>query len=215
MWLMARKATHRGLHFAGIRWIKQVRDRVPVHGMSHAEFQWQDHDLILGEIVFRKLHAAIEDGHHVLGFQFFRLPIWTVAFQADRVRCRSAQQVIVVSAVRLVAGGATLGKSRLVVIRLLRQFGNIAVAAQTDVDRVSFRQARLVAGVWAMAVGAIARRSRMLHLRGFDQLGFIVVAGHAERLDVGLRQHYFSILGRRVADFALLVGEWRMGEFCH
>jgi len=125
-----------------------------------------------------------------------------------------AQQVIVIAAVRLVTRRATLAEGRLMVVRLLGQVGDIAVATQADIDRIGFRQPRLPAGVRAMAVSTVARSSGMLHFSGFDQLGFILVAGHAQGPGIGLRQHHFSILGGRVADFALLLGEWRMGEFC-
>ena len=212
---MARKTIHWRLYFPGSRWIQQVSNRVPVHGMPHSEFQWQSDDFILGEIVFGKLHTAIEDGHQMLGFQFLRLPIRTMALQADGVGCSRAEQVIVVAAVRLVTSGATLREGWLMVIGLLRQVGNIAVAAEADIDRVCFWQARLIAGVRAVAVSAIARRSRMLYLRGFDQLGFIVVTGYAQSLGIRLRQDNFSVLRGRVANLALFVGKWRMGESCH
>ena len=123
--------------------------------------------------------------------------------------------MIVLSTVRLVARGASLLESWLVVIRLLPRIGNIAVAAQADIDRIGLGQSWLPAGMWTMAVGAIARRSRMRNFRRVDQFGFLVVAGHAERLGVGLRQYYFSILGRRMADFTLLVGKRWMRELRH
>ena len=59
----------------------------------------------------------------------------------------------------------------------------------------------------AVAVGAIARCARMLHFGLLDQLGLVVVAGHAERLDVGLRQHHFAVFCRSVADVALLAAK--------
>src|ERR1017187_3835316 len=123
--------------------------------------------------------------------------------------------MVVLSAVGLVTGGTTLTEGRLVVVRFLRQVGDIAVAAQADLDRVRFGKPRLPAGVGAVAISAVARRPRMLHFGSVDQLGFVVVASHAQCLGIGLCQHHFSILGRRVADFALLVGEGRMGKLCH
>ncbi len=41
------------------------------------------------------------------------------------------------------------------------------------------------------------------------------MAGYAQRFGVRLGQYDLSILCRRMADFALLVGKWGMGEFCH
>jgi hypothetical protein len=64
-------------------------------------------------------------------------------------------------------------------------------------------------------LACVAGCPRMLNFGGRDQLSFIVMASHAQRLGIGLRQHHFSILSRSVADFALLIGKWRMGEFCH
>jgi len=183
--------------------------------MPHSEFQWQNDHFVLGEIIFGKFHAAVEDGRQVLGFQFLRLPIWTVALQANGVGCSSAEQVIVVATVRLVTSGATLGEGWLMVIRLLRQLGNIAMAVEADINRVCFWQARLIAGVRAVTISAIARRTGMLHLRGFDQLGFIVVAGYAQSLGIRLRQDHFSVLRGRMANLALFVGKGWMGEFRH
>ena len=151
----------------------------------------------------------------MLGFQLFRLPLWTVAFQAKGIRSGSAQQVIIVSAVRLVAGSATLRESRLVVIWLLRQISDVAMAAQADVDRIRFWQPWLVAGVWTVAVSTVARSSGMLHFRRFNELGFVVVAGNAEGLGARLRQHHFPILRRGMANVALLVSKGRMRELCH
>jgi len=115
----------------------------------------------------------------------------------------------------LMTGGTTLPEGRLVVDRLLSLVRDIAVTAQADIDRVRFGKSGLPAGVWAVAISAVAGCSWMLNFGGLNQLRFIVVAGHAQGSGIGLRQHHFSILGRGVADFALLVGKWWMGEFCH
>src|SRR5579872_4574973 len=123
--------------------------------------------------------------------------------------------MIVRAAVRLVAGCATLSESRLVMIRLFGQVGDVAVAAETDVDGGGFRQAGLLAGMRTVAVGAIAGGSGMLDFGGFDELGFVVVAGDTEGFDVLLREDDFAVLSRGVADVTLLVGEGRMRELGH
>jgi hypothetical protein len=138
-----------------------------------------------------------------------------MALQAKCVRRLGAQQMIVVAAMWLMTCSTTLTEGRLVVDRLLALVRDIAVTAQADIDRVRFGKSGLSAGVWAVAIGAVARCPRMLNFGGRDQLSFIVVAGNTQRLGIGLRQHDFSILGGGVADFALLIGKWRMGEFCH
>ena len=123
--------------------------------------------------------------------------------------------MIVLAAVRLMAGGAALLERGLMVVRLLCLIGDIAVTAEANIDRIGFRKSWLAAGVRTVAVGAVSRRTGMRNFRRVDQLGFIVVAGHAQRLGIGLRQHDFSIFRRSVADFALLVGKRRMRELRH
>src|SRR5579863_10595031 len=103
-----------------------------------------------------------------------------MALQAESVCGGGAQQVIVFAAMRLVAGGATLGERRLVMVGLLRQVANVAMAAQAYFDRIGFWQPWLPTRVWAVAVRAVACRPGMLHLRSFDQLGLIVVASNAK-----------------------------------
>ena len=87
--------------------------------------------------------------------------------------------------------------------RLLAQIVDVAVTSQADTDRIGLRQAGLFAGMRAVAIGAIAGRAGMRHLGRVDRLGLVVVAGHANCLGIGLGEHYFSFLGRRVAGFAV------------
>ena len=185
------------------------------HGMSHAVFQRQHHDFVLGEVVFGKLDLAVENGEQVFGFQLLRLAIRPVAFQAERSSCsrRAADARSLRREARwqvaqpcLNAGWWRNG--------FLPCVGDVAMATQADFDGIGFGQPRLTAGMRAVAIGAIARGSRMRNFGAVDQLGFVVVAGHAERLDIGLRQDHFSVFGRCVADFALLFGERRMRELC-
>lgn len=114
---------------------------------------------------------------------------------------------------RLVTSGATLRECWLVVVGLLPRIGDIAVTGQADFDGVGFGQARLPAGVGTVAIGAIACGAGMGNFGGLDQFSFVVVAGNAQRFDVGLGQHDFSVFGGRVANLALLVSEGRMREF--
>src|SRR5206468_10569644 len=66
------------------------------------------------------LHDALPIyGDHVLGFQLLRLRLRPVTFQAKRVGRLGAQQMLVVSTVRLMTGGASLLKRRLMQMRLL------------------------------------------------------------------------------------------------
>ena len=89
------------------------------------------------------------------------------------------------------------------------------MAAYADVDRVGLGKPRLPAGVRAVAVSAIPCCARVRNFGRLDQLGFIVMARYAQCLGVFLGKHHFSVLCRRMADFALLIGEWRMSEFRH
>jgi hypothetical protein len=85
-----------------------------------------------------------------------------VALEAQRIAL-GAQQMIVVAAVRRVAGGAALHKCGLMVHRLLAQIVDVAVAAEADADCVGLGQAGLVAGVRAVAIGAVAHGAGMRH----------------------------------------------------
>ena len=73
----------------------------PCDRMTQAVLQRQDHDFVLGEVVFGQLHLAVEDGDQVLRFELLRLRVRPVALQAQRVRRLGAQQMIVVSTMRL------------------------------------------------------------------------------------------------------------------
>ena len=101
------------------------------------------------------------------------------------------------------------------VYRLLLQIINVAVASQANAHGVGLGQSGLPAGVRAVAVGAIAHGAGVRHLGRLNQLGLVVMAGHAQRLDVGLRQHDFSILHGRMAGFAALGLERRMKKLGH
>ncbi len=107
-------------------------------------------DLVLLVIVVGQLHAAVEDGNQVLGFQLLRLRVWTVTFQAQRIAL-GAQQVFVVSAVRLVAGGTALSEGRLMQMRFLELVSLLAVASQAGIHRIRLDEARSFAGMRIVA----------------------------------------------------------------
>ena len=90
--------------------------------------------------------------------------------------------MLVVAAVRLVAGRAAQPKRRLMQMRLLELLGLIAVARQAGVDRIRLNEARRLAGMRIVAGSAIALRARMLHFRFLDLVGLLGVARHAQRL---------------------------------
>ena len=127
----------------------------------------------------------------------------------------AAQQVRVVSTVRLVAGRTALLKRRLVGVRLLGLLCLLGVAAQANGHRVWLGKARRVAGVRIVAVGAVTHRARMLNLGLLDLLGLLRVTGYAERLSVGLRQDDFAVLGGGMAGVTLPAGKRRMRELRH
>ena len=155
--------------------IGQIRDRMSVHRMYAPEFQRQDYDLVLGEVILGELDLAVEDREQVIGLKLLRLRIRSMALEAQRIRGLGAQQVIVFTAVRLMARGTSLLECRLMQRVLLSLLGLIAVASQADIDRVGLGQSRLPARVWIVAVGAISRGSRVRHLRLVDGLGFLRV----------------------------------------
>ena len=125
------------------------------------------------------------------------------------------QQLGIVAAVRLVAGGAALAERRLVQVRLLHLLRLLTVAGQAGVNRIGLQEARRLSGVRIVAGDAFALRARMLHLRLLDLLCLLAVAGNAEGLGVALGQHDLAVLGRRVTGVAAPAGERRMRERLH
>src|SRR5271166_499347 len=151
----------------------------------------------------------------MLGFELLWFCIGTVALEAQSIRGLGPQQVIVLAAMRLVTGSASLLERWLVVHAFLAEVRDVAVAAQADIHSIRSWQPRLRTGMGAMAVGAIARGSRMRHFGALDGLGFIVVASYAKRLGIGLRQHHFSVFCRSMANVALFVCKRRMHKLRH
>ncbi len=192
MRLMAAQAAQVSLDLGYIRWIHHVRDGMVLHRMPQPKPQRKNHYLVLLEVILRQLYLAVKDGDHMLRFQLLRSHVRSVALHTKPVPL-DPQKMIVASAVRLVAGSATLHECRLVMHGFLAQIGDVAVAAHTDLHRIGLGKSGLAAGMGTMTVGAIARGSRMLHFRRLDKLGFIIVASHAQRFDIGLRQHHLAV----------------------
>src|SRR5439155_20660552 len=113
MWLVARQAINLRVNFCDIRWVEDVGHWVALDRMPAAELQRQNNNLVLREIIIRKLHAAVENRERMLGFKFLGLRVRPVALQAESIGSLGAQQVIICAAVRFVAGGASLLKCRL------------------------------------------------------------------------------------------------------
>ena len=89
------------------------------------------------------------------------------------------------------------------------------MAAQADIYCVSLGQTGLGAGVGVVAVSAIASSTGVLNFCGLDELGLVIVTGDAERLYIGLRQDYFSVLCWSVAHLAVLVCKRRVQKLGH
>src|SRR5579863_930629 len=182
--------------------------------MPQPKPQRQGRHFVLLEVILRQFYLAVKNRDQMLRFQLLWCHVRSVALQAEPVPL-DPQQVIVVPAVWLMASGAALREYRLVMDGLLGQIGNVAVAAQADLDRVGFGKPWLAAGMGAMTVGTVARGSRMLHFGSLNQFCFIVVASYAQRFDIGLRQYHFPVFRWCMANVTLLVRKRWMHELCH
>jgi len=85
-----------------------------VYRVPEAKSQRQDRDLVLIEVVSRELDLAVKDGEQVCRIISLWNRIRTVALKAQRMTF-GAQQMIVVAAVRSMAGGTTLRECGLMV----------------------------------------------------------------------------------------------------
>ncbi len=150
--------------------------------MSSSVLQRQHDDFVLREVVFRKLHRSVEDRQHVLGFQLLRLGIRSMTFQADRVRLLRAQQVFIVTAVRLMADRTTLLEHRLVQMRLLELVRLVGMASKACAYRIRLQKSRSASGVRIVAGDAFSLSSWMRDFGLVDLLGLVAVARHAECL---------------------------------
>src|SRR5664279_1529082 len=184
-----------------------------IRRVTHSIFQRQHRRCT--EIIFRKLHPAVVYRVQVLGFQLLRSPIGTMTFEAKGVGFGYAQEVLIVAAVRFVAGRAALGKRRLMQVRLLHLLRLFTVAGEASRNRVRLQEARRSSGMRIVAGNAFALRARMLHLGLLDLVRLLAVAGNAEGLGVALGQHDFAVLGGRVTGIAAPARERSMRERLH
>jgi hypothetical protein len=115
--------------------------------------------------------------------------------------------MLVLAAMGLVAGGASLLERRLVNVLLFMLLGLIGVAAEASVHRIRLHESRSLARVRIVTVRAISGCAGMLNLRRRDLLYLVIVAGNAEFLRARLRQNDLAILGGLMAALAHLVFE--------
>ena len=109
-----------------------------------------------------------------------------MALEAERICFFCAQQVLVVAAVRLMAGCASLPKSRLVQVCLLELLGLIGMAGQAGAHRVRLEEAWSLAGVGVVAGDAFSLRSGMRHLGLINLLDLVAVAGRTKGSRIGV-----------------------------
>ena len=159
----------------------------PFDRMSASILQGQHDHLVLLEVIFGKLHGAVEDRDHVLGFKLLGLPEHRargtpgidVSTFAVRNRCSFSPP----------CGSWQVAhpcpKSGLMKMRLLELIGLVGMAGQTSADRIRLQEAGRLAGMRIMASYAFSLSSGMLHLGLLDLFCLIAVAGSAERLRVG------------------------------
>lgn len=138
-----------------------------------------------------------------------------MAFQAKVLRLRGAQQVLVVAAVRLVAGCASLLEGRLVQMRFLELVSLVAMARKTCAYGIGLQESRALAGMRVMARNAVALGAWMLHLGAFDLLGLLVMAGDANCLCVRIRENDFAVFRRLMTAVAGVACERHVGKLLH
>src|SRR5581483_2870634 len=126
-----------------------------------------------------------------------------------------AQQMLIVSAVRLMAGGAALRPGWLMQVSLLHLVCLIAVAGQAGVDWIRLNESRALPAMRIVAGDAFARGARMLYLRGLDLLGLIFVTGQAKSAAVTIGQDDLALLRGLVTAVAHLVLERVVQECLH
>src|SRR5208337_639824 len=99
----------------------------------------------------------------MLTLQSLRHGVRPVAFQAKRVDVLHSQQMLVVVAMRVMAGPATISECRTVQDLFgLQHFRLLRMAGQANLHAICLRQPGSLAGMRRMASGAVTRCSRML-----------------------------------------------------
>lgn len=206
---MAGLAVDRDSDFRHIIGLHLVHDRMVIDRMATTVLQRKSR--YAAEVGLRQLHFAVENRHHVTFCQSLRLRIRAVTLQAQLVRLRHPEQVLIVATVRLVTRCTALEERRLVQILLFVLFSLIGMAGQTDVDGVRLRETRRLAGVRVVTIDTIARRTRMLDLRFFDLLAFIRMARQAQLLRGRRGQHDLAVLCGLVASAARVLTPVKRG----
>ena len=199
--------------FVGIPEIAHIGNRVTLHRMADAIDQRQNGNR--GKVIFRQLDLALENRDQVLAGKLGRVRVRTMALEAESVDIGRAQQMFVISAMRCVAGGASLLECRLMQMRFLHLIRLIAVARQASLHGIGLQEARRLSRVRVVAGDAFPLGSGMLHFRFFDFIRLVGVAGQAKRARVGIRQNDFALFGRLMARIAHLVLERIVQEGLH
>src|SRR5664279_1806865 len=215
MWLVTGQASDFRVYLGDVRRIRHVGDGMSSYRMSQPILKGQDHDFVLGVVILRQLHRAVEDGDHVLRFQGPGRRLGPVALEAQRIGGLGPQEVLVVATMRFVTGGASLSEGRLMEVRLLHLVALFAVTGQAGVHRIGLNETGGLAGMGIVTSRAVALRARMLHLGSFNFFRLLAVTGHANRLRVSLRQDYLAILRRLVTGIAGSGFEGSVGIFLH
>lgn len=210
--LMAGQAVHGyGLRVArvGHGHHRMLRNRVALVVLVHVD------NCDLREVGSGQLNLAVEDREGVLSGNSLRLEFGAVAFEAEIVDAGCAQQVSVLSTVRLVTGGASLDECRLMRVSLLALFRLVRVAGKADLDRIGFGQAGLIRGMRIVAVGAVACGPRMLNRSLLDLVRFIRMASEAQLARAASRQDDLSVFRVLVTNLAALRFEGIVLEDLH
>src|SRR5512146_1607715 len=171
---MACAAVQLSPDFRDVVRIHLINDRVLLHRMPKAVLDRQDRHS--GEVVLGQLYRAVEDSDEVLGLDSLRLRVRTVTLEAETVHGGGTQQVLIVSAMRRVAGCATLLERRLVKKFLLMLLGLIRMAGETGVYRVGLDESRRLSGMWVVASDAFAHRAGVLNFGRLNLIRLFVVA---------------------------------------
>jgi len=182
--------------------------------MPNTIFQVELHRVLGCKIVFWKLNPAVEDGDCVCVLQLGVRGARAMTLRAHSVPF-GAQQLRMFPAVRIVASGAALLKSRLVKNSLVSLFGLIDVTIQADVNGIRLGKCARLSGVRIVAIRAISLGSRMLELRLLDLVGLFGMTPDANVFDLRLGENDLPVLGSFVADLAQLLAEGRMHKSLH
>ena len=131
---MTRQAIQWRVHLGHIHRVHTIRDWVLIYRVTDSVLDRQMCNL--REVVLGQPNFAVENRYEVLGGKHLWPRIRTMTLETERVRRRCAEQLRVISAVRLVAGCAALFECGLVQVILFVLLGLVGVAAEARVDWV-------------------------------------------------------------------------------